>query len=451
MAPVRNNNHEDRVTHEVMAAEAASSKQGSNNHENEGKTQRATETGGTNYSGRGTESKEVGQLEKIPVDSMLLHCIHKHHRLHANWSLNCLRFIIRVMCCTEPVHRYVSGVAKEEAGGNFTMDRRFSDYFYRLLMAKPMQSVSPSMQVAETIRELEEYEIKYYGAARAEEKNQDADGEADVTVKTAEGKTSHTNEAQDPATMTAVDYFSRYRPIRQRKPNHLDRDQGIVCEIYLCEDAVDVENMHHVSFTFKNTNERPVHISLEFIPDGTEIHQTLPASSLKAKRVEPEGVLEMCRLPRYRFVRKWSPICRYKWTFTYAPQAESGAGSGPQLARVVASSTSSSTPLAAVVSSEGRPSNMQTVPAVVGPQLPQHYPRNNNNNNATNSANPSAGVSAERARDMNMQSVSQVVADPEKVSQLEIMGLGTRSQCEQALTSYANNLESAANHLLGAM
>ena len=159
----------------------------------------------------------------------------------------------------------------------------------------------------------------------------------------------------------------------------------------------------------------------------------------------------MCRLPRLRFVKKWNPICLYKWKFTYVPLNESGGGGATAVAVASSSNLSASTPLASVVSPVGRPSNVQTVPAVVGPQLPQQQHHHHSNNNTSNSANPLAGVAADSARDMNMQSVTQVTADQEKVSQLEMMGLGSRSQCEQALVTYANNVESAANHLLGAM
>ena len=465
-AAARNNNEEDAEADQVKETKAATSKRGSNNNddssnnpESEGKTQSATGNGSSGGGGN-TEFQTSGTEGTFPMDSMLLHCIHKHHRLQPKWSLSCLRFIIRVMCCTEPVHKYVSGVAQEEAGGDFPMDRRFSDYFYRLLMSRPMQNLPMSAHVREAIRELEEYEVKYYGATRAKNENEDADADAEagIPVAATEEKASRTGDesdeteqARDPLTMTVVDYFSRYKATRQRKPNHVDRDQGIVCEVYFCEDALDVENMHHVVFTFKNTNERPARISLEFVPDGTETHQTLPAASLKAKFVAAEGVLEMCRLPRLRFVKKWNPICLYKWKFTYVPLNESGGGGATAVAVASSSNLSASTPLASVVSPVGRPSNVQTVPAVVGPQLPQQQHHHHSNNNTSNSANPLAGVAADSARDMNMQSVTQVTADQEKVSQLEMMGLGSRSQCEQALVTYANNVESAANHLLGAM
>ena len=68
-----------------------------------------------------TDSKLLGSATntEVSMSSMLLHCIHKHHRLKPRWSLNCLRFIIRVMCCTEPVHRCVDLYTQEEAGGRF--------------------------------------------------------------------------------------------------------------------------------------------------------------------------------------------------------------------------------------------------------------------------------------------------------------------------------------------
>ena len=147
--------------------------------------------------------------------------------------------------------------------------------------------------------------------------------------------------------------FAQHKPIRLRKPNHVDRDQGIVCEVYFCEDPLDVESMYHVVFAFKNTNERPVRISMEFFPDGTETHKVVPAESLKSKRVEPEGVLEMCR-ERHHFGMLL--ICRYRWTFTCTIDRESN------------DSNSSGTPLASVVVTCSRPVNVQTIPATIGPQ-----------------------------------------------------------------------------------
>ena len=329
------------------------------------------------------------------------------------------------MCCTKPVHQYVSGLKAEDTSGDFPLDRRLSDYFYRLLKSKSFQGLPESSQVKEAIRELEEYEIKYYGAVRVS-KNVDNTTLRDEQLTQREGTASFSS---DPLLLTAVDYFSEYKPIHRRKPNHVDRDQGIVCEVYFCEDALDAESMYTVKFLFKNTNDRPVNISLEFFPDGSEVHETLPAASLKGKRVEPEGVLEMCRLPRRLFVNRWDPICRYKWKFTYISQHDSNT---------LSSSTShAGVPVASVVSAVGSVENLQTLPAAtVGPQLP-------NNNNAENMRKAVGS-----AMDMN---IPIIAADPKKVSQLVDMGLGSRAQCEQALVTYANNLESAVNHLLGSM
>ena len=136
------------------------------------------------------------------------------------------------------------------------------------------------------------------------------------------------NKFKAPSTMTAVDYFAQHKPIRLRKPNHVDRDQGIVCEVYFVKTHWMWSQCTMV-FAFKNTNERPVRISMEFFLMALK-HKVVPADSLKSKRVEPEGVLEMCRVQRHHFVKKWLPICRYRWTFTFVPLIEESNSSNAQ-------------------------------------------------------------------------------------------------------------------------
>ena len=70
---------------------------------------------------------------------------------------------------------------------------------------------------------------------------------------------------------------------------------------------------------------------------------------------------------------------------------------------------------------------------------------------ATGTSVVTNGVVIDNPITPNPGAASAVVADPAKVAQLEAMGLGSHEKCEQALITYSNNVESAANHLLGSL
>ena len=130
---VRSNNKEDAVADRERETKVSSTTRNDDNYERGSKFHNGNEA--QDHLDHGAESSTDSKLlgsatnTEVSMSSMLLHCIHKHHRLNPRWSLNCLRFIIRVMCAVQSLYTDASILHQEEVGGRFPMEGDFQTIF----------------------------------------------------------------------------------------------------------------------------------------------------------------------------------------------------------------------------------------------------------------------------------------------------------------------------------
>jgi hypothetical protein len=293
-----------------------------------------------------------------------------------------------------------------------TIDRKWSDYIYRLLLTPSLLRSDPQNKLVPIQQELVQYELlKYPNEPTSADRH--------------------------------VDYVPQVEPFIEFTSN------GVVCIIQTLEDNLDVVWKHKVIFTFKNTLEIPIQLRLIFEPEKTTIEDgsgrlAAPTHDVpKSVVFRRLGGLQTCDAAtqhRHRDRNHWV-VSHYSWKW----EPDNSTASS-----VVGPHTAQSTTTAATIDNANIQVVNDDVVVVTNPVAHVYADQvaEAARNRPLKSARPRSNSASNQTTTAASSGNGMVVADSDKVQQLCGMGF-SEERAKDALVTYNNNVESACNHLLG--
>ena len=320
------------------------------------------------------------------------------------------------------------------------------------------------------LKEFYQYESLKYGNQNevVEDSGNTSGNTSDITSDNTNENTDNTAIALSSPSLLSKD---RYHEYQSKSMDHEQEiSNGVACMQLFVENAMDVKGMHQLIFQFKNTLEIAVQITLDFTPHVLGDDGKVPTHNTSSKqinrRLNPLETYDFAKMYRYADCDDWV-VSHYNWSWTPAAirpaaviasnAAAVNAVIGPQLNQLLPNqqnnpfSTSNNTAAATLDNSN---SIIQGNIVVTNPiaeeaaAAARNRPRSNSDEVSNNNNGTVIHASSSSSSSTSTFVAGGSVADSDKVAQL--MGMGfPETAAKNALITYNNNLESACNHLLG--